>query len=61
MWLIRRWFAIEAGERITFELTALTNHKWDTDANMESWKMHWDYLLEHQETPLAGTQKEKIL
>ena len=60
LFLIKRYFAVDNSEKITFELQCLISHAYDGDENLEGWKQHWDYLMEHQETPLTSKQAEKI-
>ena len=60
LFLIKRYFAVDNSEDITFELKSLMEHHYDGDENLEPWQQHWDYLMEHQETPLTSKQAETI-
>ncbi len=60
LFMIKRYFAVDNSDKVSFELQSMFSHTWDGDENMEGWKAHWDYLMENQETPITSKQAETI-
>ena len=56
LWIIRDFHGVDAGKRTLFNIKALTDYVWSGDAHLVRWKLHWDYMIENQKTPLDDEQ-----
>ena len=45
---------------MSFDITALVEYKWQGDEVLPEWEIHWDWMVENQEVPLAHKHIEKI-
>ena len=56
LWMIRDFHGVDAGKRVMFNIKALADYAWSGDANLVRWKLHWDFMVENQKTPLDDDQ-----
>ena len=58
--VIKNFYAVVADEKVSFDITALVDYKWQGDDVLPEWKIHWDWMVNNQEVPLAHKQIERI-
>ena len=60
MRLIKSFYEVKTGQRITYELTALISCPAATDQTFPAWKSHWDEMARYQRYPAAPAQLQDI-
>ena len=60
LFLIREFFQVNAGKRVTFELRSLIEINYWGDANLAAWKAKWDDMVRNLRSPLSAEQLEEI-
>ena len=58
--VVRTFFEVKPGKRMQYELMAVINHEWAGDANLPSWKAHWDEMMRNMRSPISDDSKLEI-
>ena len=58
--IVKSFYEVRDGKRITYELRSMMDCEWWGDANLSTWKSHWDDMVRNQRSPLTEDQLKEI-